>query len=77
VAFGISLVATLVLQIRARKERRESRLWQGFRGEGPMDLTGLEQLNPSNYTPAGQKPYKWFVVAYLVTVSLGLALLLA
>ena len=75
-AFGISLVATLILHVRARKERRETRTWKGYRSDPPMDLSGLEPLNPANYTPAGQRPYNWFIAGYVVTLSLGIVLIL-
>jgi hypothetical protein len=76
-AFGISLVACMILQSRARRERRESNVWKGFRGDAPMDLTGYEQFDPKNYTSAGQTPFRWFLAAWVTTLGLGLALLYA
>jgi hypothetical protein len=76
VAFGISLVTSLGLQIWARRERREYHLWRGFRGNGPMDLGG-EEFDPANYTPVGRRRLRWCGTAYVITLCLGLALLYA
>ena len=74
-AFGVSLATTLVLQVRARRERREFHQWPGFPGDGPMDATGLEQFQAGNYTKAGQVAFRRFLGAWIVTAVLGIVVL--
>jgi hypothetical protein len=75
-ALVASLVITILLSWRMRKERSARHIWKGFNSEPPDDLSGLELWSPDCYTAAGRRLYPWFVLSSVATLILTVIVVL-